>query len=134
MSQTLDDRALSLSRTSAKIIGLSREGAEIWAQGSLKLGQASAHEYDRVSAVDIEIGKELKQDVVDRERLTELVDHYASEVAALEKAQKKAMIDLALSLPRQDRETLGRHIEAINQESVAEAKPNHLPVFPSKKR
>lgn len=134
LPQTLDERALDLSRKLAKVIGLSPNGAEIWAQGSLKLGLSSAHEYDRVSAVDIAIGEELRRNVVNRERLSELVDRYAMEIAAVEKAQKKAMVDLALSLPKQDRQVLGQHIDAVNRESVAEAKPSRLPIIPSRKR
>lgn len=117
MSQLDQQQMLDFARGMAKLVGMSPEGTELYARRSLEM--SSADQDDRVSAVEIAIGQELARPTTTRERLADLVERYATEIAARERRRKSREMELALELSQADRQTLGRFLERSTRQSMA---------------
>jgi hypothetical protein len=121
MAQMSRPQLLDAAKSIAKIMGLSPEGTELWAQQSVE--RANYDAYSRVTQVEVQIGRELARSSPDRLRLNMLVNQYAARSAALDRQRKRDEINGALRLPVPDRQKVGLFIVQSARQSLGTAKP-----------
>ncbi|WP_179640781.1 hypothetical protein [Sphingomonas guangdongensis] len=125
-SQMTQSQQLDAARSISRLLGLSPAGTELWARQSLK--RARNDELDKISAVELEIGRELARSTPDRARLDTLVERFVVENAAIERRRKLQELADAFEHTPADRQQIGRFIadavrDANNRGAVLQPLP-----------
>lgn len=121
LSQMTEPQLLDFSRSIAGLLHLSPAGTELWARQSVK--RATSEEYNALTRVEVEIGRELARPSPDRGHLNILVEQYAAESAAVNRNRKRKELDDAFQLTSADRQKVGRFIERSAQRSLGKERP-----------
>ncbi len=116
-----EPQLLDAGRNIARLLQLSPAGTELWARQSVK--RATREDYDGITRIEIEIGRELAQSSPDRRRLDALVEQYATHSAAIERSRKSSELDDAFQLTAEDRQKIGQFMERSARQSLQKKSP-----------
>lgn len=116
-----DAELLDLSRSMAKLIGMSPAGTTLYAEEMFKRSRTIS--YREIEEADLALAEELERDAPDQRRLQELADRVARAAAAINAQRSQDLIAVASRLSPADRKILARFKSSLLQESLAKQRP-----------
>jgi hypothetical protein len=107
------DRFAGYAVNNARLLGLTPEGTALWAKHIHHVGQW--REWQRVTEIEAEIGRELTFKDVDWRLLERLASEYGTELGKAAGARRQRTVDTALQLTRKDRRAIGAFLKRKSQ-------------------
>ena len=126
-ARTTQDLVSRAATNLGALIGLSPEGAKLWAADAV--ANSDYDRFVRSTQLHRAVGEQLANDRPDRKLLSELAAQAAVEAARLERLEQDQLLRIASRLSAADRKALGRFIirsandELSRRKSVLQALP-----------